>query len=82
MRVVIAYGEARAEIAEAFAAHPGLVVADTIAQAFREAVSRARPGDAVLLAPACSSYDEFKDYTERGRTFKRWVQELREGRLP
>lgn len=82
VKVVVAYGEARDEIAAAFAAHPGLVVAPTIAQAFREAVTRAVPGDAVLLAPACSSYDEFTDYTQRGRTFKRWVRELGEGKLP
>ncbi len=81
VRVIVAYGECRDELRAAFAQHPGLRVAERIADAFRVAVEAARPGDAVLLAPACSSYDEFKDYAERGRTFKRWVDELKgEGR--
>ncbi len=78
VRAIVAFGEARREIAESFARHPGLVVVDTIRQAFDAAVGAARPGDTVLLAPACSSYDEFKDYTERGRTFKGWVRALLE----
>jgi UDP-N-acetylmuramoylalanine--D-glutamate ligase len=48
------------------------------ARSFREAVlkarSLARPGDVVLLAPACSSFDMFKDYAERGRAFKAEVR--------
>ena len=38
----------------------------------------ARPGDAVLLSPACSSFDMFRDYKERGDTFVRAVMELPE----
>ena len=36
----------------------------------------ARPGDIVLLAPACSSFDMFQDYAERGRAFKAEVARL------
>ena len=48
----------------------------------REAVERARaaarPGDVVLLAPACSSFDMFADYADRGRAFKAEVRRLAE----
>src|SRR5204862_290026 len=36
----------------------------------------AQPGDAVLLSPACSSYDMFKNYEQRGATFRRIVEAL------
>ncbi len=52
----------------------------TAARSLREAVARARaaalPGDVVLLAPACSSFDMFRDYADRGRAFKDEVRRL------
>ena len=44
--------------------------------ALRSAAQNARPGDVVLLAPACASYDQFRDYEERGDAFKRLVEEV------
>ena len=44
--------------------------------AVRTAASKARPGEIVLLAPACASYDQFRDFEERGDTFRRLAQEL------
>ena len=41
----------------------------------------AEPGDAVLLAPACSSFDMFRDYEDRGRQFGKLVEELSGGGL-
>jgi UDP-N-acetylmuramoylalanine--D-glutamate ligase len=49
-----------------------------MARVVRVAFSVASPGGTVLLAPACSSFDMFRDYAERGRVFKQEVLKLRE----
>lgn len=53
-----------------------MVGAGTIDVAVREAQKAAIPGDVVLLAPACSSFDQFENYEHRGRTFRKIVHEL------
>jgi UDP-N-acetylmuramoylalanine--D-glutamate ligase len=53
-----------------------MVGAGTIDVAVREASKAAVPGDVVLLAPACSSFDQFENYEHRGRTFRQIVNEL------
>ena len=45
-------------------------------EAFAAAVACARPGETVLLSPACSSFDEFSNMAERGRLFKELVRAL------
>lgn len=52
--------------------------AGTIARAVEIAAQRAVPGDTVLLAPACASFDQFESYEHRGRVFKQLVRELAE----
>jgi UDP-N-acetylmuramoylalanine--D-glutamate ligase len=44
--------------------------------AFRAASQEARPGEVVLLAPACASFDAYRDFEERGERFRRLVEEL------
>jgi UDP-N-acetylmuramoylalanine--D-glutamate ligase len=56
-----------------------LVDASTIDDAARKARALAQPGDAVLLAPACASFDMFKGYAHRGDEFQRAVRELSAG---
>jgi UDP-N-acetylmuramoylalanine--D-glutamate ligase len=47
----------------------------TLDKAVAAAASAARPGEVVLLAPACSSFDQFENYEHRGRVFKQLVSE-------
>jgi UDP-N-acetylmuramoylalanine--D-glutamate ligase len=72
VRAVIAYGEAAPIIVKDIGA---VVRTEELGRSFEEVVERARalaiPGDAVLLSPACSSFDMFKNYEERGTMFKR-----------
>jgi UDP-N-acetylmuramoylalanine--D-glutamate ligase len=53
-----------------------IVHAETLENALRKANAVAVAGDVVLLAPACASFDQFKNYEERGRVFKEIVQGL------
>ena len=48
----------------------------TLQSAVRYARSHAQPGDTVLLAPACASFDQFQNFEERGKAFKQLVKEL------
>jgi UDP-N-acetylmuramoylalanine--D-glutamate ligase len=54
-----------------------VIRADTLECAVAEATKNARPGDTVLLAPACASFDQFQSYEHRGRVFKDLVNGLR-----
>jgi UDP-N-acetylmuramoylalanine--D-glutamate ligase len=75
----VAIGEAGPLIRRAL--EPALPVHDggsEMSRAVRVAFSVASPGGTVLLAPACSSFDMFRDYAERGRMFKGEVGKLRE----
>ena len=71
-RQVLAYGEAAERIERDLGP---LIPVERLSGSFDEVIARARalarPGDAVLLSPACSSYDMFNNYEERGAAFKR-----------
>ena len=53
-----------------------IIHAETLENAVRKARATAQPGDVVLLAPACASFDQFKSYEHRGRLFKEIVSSL------
>ena len=73
---VIAIGESRERIAAALARDVTVHQAADMASAVRQAFTAAAPGGTVLLAPACSSFDMFRDYAERGRVFKQETRRL------
>ena len=70
-RLVIAYGEAGPRIEADLTGTVPLERGGDFASVMRRARAAARPGDAVLLSPACSSYDMFTNYEERGLLFER-----------
>jgi UDP-N-acetylmuramoylalanine--D-glutamate ligase len=77
VRLALVFGAARERIADALGAG-GVPVerAATLEAAVRAAAAAARPGDTVLLAPACASFDMFSDYAARGRAFRAAVEAL------
>ena len=80
-RAAVCYGAAGERIARSLEEEPSelaVVRAPHLREAFDAAVALARPGETVLLSPACSSFDEFNNMGERGRLFKDLVRELAE----
>ena len=75
-RAVIAIGEARSMVKAALKDVVPVTEASTLADAVRRAWDLAAPDGVVLLAPACSSFDMFADYADRGRQFKEEVKKL------
>jgi UDP-N-acetylmuramoylalanine--D-glutamate ligase len=73
---VVAIGEATERIVDALAGALPLERAASLRDAVTRARAAAHPGDVVLLAPACSSFDMFRDYADRGRAFKAEVERL------
>lgn len=74
-RALILIGEASDKI-DAALAHPNTVRAATMRDAAKLALENAKPGDAVILSPGCTSYDWYNNYEERGDDFKKAVNEL------
>ena len=75
-RAVMLIGAAGAKIREQIASAVPLVDAKTLDVAVRDSYAAALPGDTVLLAPACASFDQFDNYEHRGRVFKGLVAQL------
>ncbi len=73
---LVLFGAAKATIAKAIGHLTETVVVENLAAAVKDAAAQARPGDVVLLSPACSSFDQFRNYAERGKAFKSLVQAL------
>ncbi len=73
-RAVVGYGEAAEQIASDLGPAGGVEVVPDFDAAVERAGSLAGEGDAVLLSPACASFDQFADYEERGRRFRQLAE--------
>ena len=76
VRVVYTIGSAAAKIQHQLEGIVKMVTAGTMEQAIAMAAEAALPGETVLLAPACSSFDQFENYEHRGRVFRELVHGL------
>ncbi len=76
VRLAILIGAAREQMGAALSGACEIEMVSTLAEAVERAAQVARKGDTVLLSPACSSFDQFKDYAERGNVFQKLVRAL------
>jgi len=76
VKLAIFNGAARDKMAAALEGATQIESVATLPEAVEHAARAARPGDTVLLSPACSSFDQFKDYAERGNVYKELVRAL------
>jgi UDP-N-acetylmuramoylalanine--D-glutamate ligase len=76
VKLAIFNGAARDKMAAALHGATKIEAVATLQEAVEHAARAARPGDTVLLSPACSSFDQFKDYAERGNLYKELVRAL------
>jgi UDP-N-acetylmuramoylalanine--D-glutamate ligase len=75
-RAAVLIGEARGRMERELSGAALLLGAESLEDAVRQARSAARRGDAVVLSPACSSFDMFRSFEERGEAFRRAVMDL------
>jgi UDP-N-acetylmuramoylalanine--D-glutamate ligase len=76
VKVVVAIGESADKVEMAFSATTSVVRAASMPGAVQHAKNLAKPGDIVLLSPACASFDWFRNYEHRGQVFKELVNAL------
>ena len=80
VKCLLLIGQTKDKIAVCARKHgfENIVCCDTLNEAVNICYRLAKPGEAVLLSPACASWGDFKDYTQRGELFRQYVMELPE----
>jgi UDP-N-acetylmuramoylalanine--D-glutamate ligase len=73
VKLIIAIGEARDKIIDAFSCYTQTCKASCMEEAVKIAEDKSVPGDIVLLSPMCASFDMYKDYSDRGMAFRKAV---------
>ena len=76
VRAALLIGETAAKIEQAWRDAVPCRRVGTLAEAVKRAAALASPGETVLLSPGCSSYDQFKNFEERGETYRQGVKAL------
>jgi UDP-N-acetylmuramoylalanine--D-glutamate ligase len=76
VKSLILMGQAAIEMQQELGDLVPTVIVDSMALAVKAAADRAKPGEVVLLSPACASFDMFRDYADRGDQFCNCVKEL------
>jgi UDP-N-acetylmuramoylalanine--D-glutamate ligase len=82
VKEMILFGEARETIRRMIGGVVKTHLAPTLREAVEQAWADASAGDVVLLSPGCASFDEFKDYRERGNFFQGMVRKIIAGEIP
>lgn len=80
VRAIVLIGEDADNIETQLRGHVEMIRAVSMEKAVEKSFENARPGDSVLLAPACASFDMFRSFEERGEVFKRAVRQVAEAR--
>lgn len=77
VKAIIAFGSSSGLFKDAFEHVTKTFEACTLGEAVTKAFRLSVPGDTILLSPACASFDQFKDYKERGKAFKEYVESFK-----
>jgi UDP-N-acetylmuramoylalanine--D-glutamate ligase len=72
---VVGFGEARKKVREVFKGKIEFEEFETLNEATLSLKERAKKGEIIVLSPACASFDEFKNFEDRGEKFKKWIVE-------
>jgi len=76
VKALVLIGETRERLAQVWQGLAPIYLADDMAGAVARAWELSRPGEVVLLSPACASFDMYRDYAQRGQDFQNQVREL------
>jgi UDP-N-acetylmuramoylalanine--D-glutamate ligase len=76
VKLLVLFGESRFRMQNELGGELETVLASTLEEAVGKALAKIAKGDTVLFSPACSSFDMFSSYEDRGRRFKEIVQNI------
>ncbi|MCB1108715.1 MAG: hypothetical protein KDK44_03585 [Chlamydiia bacterium] len=77
VKKILVFGKAQELIAKALKSHFTIERVENLEVATKKAFKEARDGDTILLSPGCASYDQFRDFEERGEKYKTFVWECK-----